>query len=183
FGVQNPAVRRWVPRRYLRSDVWWKLVAFERKHRWKTRWDRRKGLPEREDVVQDVEVPIARLVEFMDFFEREIPIEPVWFCPLKQRSPDDVWELYRFDPSVLYVNVGFWSTVALEAGEDPTSHNRMIERVVDEFGGRKSLYSTSFYDREHFWELYNGPAYELLKKRWDPDGRLLDLYAKTVCGR
>jgi FAD/FMN-containing dehydrogenase len=37
FGVQNPAVRRWVPRRYLRSDVWWKLVAFERRHRWKTR--------------------------------------------------------------------------------------------------------------------------------------------------
>ncbi|MFN2539467.1 MAG: FAD-binding protein [Mycobacteriales bacterium] len=183
FGVQNPAVRRWVPRKYLRSDVWWKLVAFERKHRWKARWDKRKGLPDREDVVQDIEVPIDRLVEFMTFFEREIPIEPVWFCPLKQRSAEDVWELYRFDPSVLYVNVGFWSTVALEPGEDPTTHNRLIENKVDELGGRKSLYSTAFYDREHFWELYNGPVYELLKKRWDPDSRLLDLYAKTVQGR
>jgi FAD/FMN-containing dehydrogenase len=183
FGVQNPAVRRWIPRRYLRSDVWWKLVAFERKHRWKSRWDVRRGGPEREDVVQDVEVPIDRLAEFMDFFEREIPIEPVWFCPMKQRSTEDVWELYRFDPSVLYVNVGFWSTVPLEPGEDPSTHNRLIEDEVDRLGGRKSLYSTAFYSREHFWELYNGPVYEVLKKRWDPDGRLLDLYDKTVRGR
>jgi FAD/FMN-containing dehydrogenase len=183
FGVQNPAVRRWIPRRYLRSDVWWKLVAFERKHRWKSRWDVRRGGPEREDVVQDVEVPIDRLAEFMDFFEREIPIEPVWFCPMKQRSTEDVWELYRFDPSVLYVNVGFWSTVPLEPGEDPSTHNRLIEDEVDRLGGRKSLYSTAFYSREHFWELYNGPVYEVLKKRWDPDSRLLDLYEKTVRGR
>ena len=183
FGVQNPAVRRWVPRRYLRSDIWWKLVAFEHKHRWKTRLDRRRGLPDREEVVQDVEVPIDRLAEFMDVFAREVPIEPVWFCPLKQRSAEDVWELYRLDPATLYVNVGFWSSVALEPGEDPSAHNRLIERLVDDLGGRKSLYSTSFYEREHFWRLYNGPAYEVLKKTYDPDGRLLDLYAKAVEGR
>jgi len=183
FGVQNPRVRRLLPRRYLRSDTYWKLVAFERKHRWKARWDRRRGLPEREDVVQDVEVPIDRLVEFMDVFAREVPIEPVWLCPLQQRSAADVWELYQLDPDVLYVNVGFWSTVALEPGEDPTTHNRLIEDLVESLGGRKSLYSTSCYDRERFWQLYNGPAYDVLKKAYDPDGRLLDLYAKTVQGR
>jgi FAD/FMN-containing dehydrogenase len=183
FGVQNPRVRRFVPRRYLRSDTYWKLVAFERTHRWKARWDRRRGLPEREDVVQDVEVPIDRLVEFMDVFAREVPIEPVWFCPLQQRSRADVWELYQLDPEVLYVNVGFWSTVALEPGEDPSTHNRLVEDLVEELGGRKSLYSTSFYERDRFWQLYNGQAYDVLKKTYDPDGRLLDLYAKTVQGR
>ena len=180
FGVQNPAVRRWVPRRYLRSDVWWKLVAFERRHQWKAKWDRRRGLPEREEVIQDVEVPIDQLDHFMAVFAREIPIEPVWFCPVQQRSSEDVWELFRLDPEVLYVNVGFWSSVALEQGEDPSTHNRLIEDLVDRLGGRKSLYSTSCYEREHFWRLYNGPAYDVLKKTYDPDGRLLDLYAKCV---
>ncbi len=180
FGVQNPKVRRWIPRRYLRSDTWWRLVAFEQKHRWKTRWDRRRGRPEREEVVQDVEVPIDRLVEFMEVFAREVPIEPVWFCPLQQRSADDTWELYQLDPDTLYVNIGFWSSVALDDGEDPSTHNRLIEDLVDDLGGRKSLYSTSFYDPDRFWELYNGPVYDLLKKRYDPDSRLLDLYAKTV---
>ena len=180
FGAQNPAVRRWIPRRYLRSDLWWRLVAFERRHRWKTRWDRRRGLPEREEVVQDVEVPADRLAAFMDVFAREVPIEPVWFCPLQQRRSDETWELYRLDPATLYVNIGFWSSVALAPGQDPDAHNRLVEVLVDDLGGRKSLYSTSCYPPEQFWELYNGPAYDVLKKTYDPDGRLLDLYAKCV---
>ncbi len=180
FGVQNPAVRRWVPRRLMRSDTWWRLVALERRHRWKERWDVSRGGAPREYVIQDVEVPVDRLAEFMDVFAREVPIEPVWFCPLRQRDPDVVWELYPLDPDVLYVNVGFWSTVALGPGEQDGTHNRLVERLVDELGGRKSLYSTSFYEPEEFWRLYGGPVYERLKKSFDPDARLLDLYAKCV---
>jgi FAD/FMN-containing dehydrogenase len=183
FGVQNPKYRRWIPRRYLRSDVYWKLVAFEKKHRWKTRWDLRKGLPAREDVVQDVEVPVDQLAEFMDVFARDVGMEPVWFCPLQQRDADAVWELYAFDPGTLYVNVGFWGTVPLKPGQRDGDHNRLVERLVQDLGGRKSLYSTSFYDKDDFWRLYNGPAYDVLKKTYDPDGRLLDLYAKTVQNR
>jgi FAD/FMN-containing dehydrogenase len=181
FGVQNPSIRRWIPRRYLRSDVYWKLVGFEKKHRWKSRWDVRRGGPEREDVVQDVEVPIDRLVEFLAVFAREVPIDPVWLCPLRQRT--DGWELYRLDPDTLYVNVGFWSTVPLAPGQPDGSHNRLVERLVDDLGGRKSLYSTSYYEPEHFWRLYNGLVYDVLKKTYDPDGRLLDLYDKCVRGR
>ena len=181
FGVQNPRIRRWIPRRYLRSDVYWKLVAFEKKHRWKTRWDQRRGGPEREDVVQDVEVPLERLPEFLAAFAREVPIEPLWLCPVRQRS--DGWELYRLDPDTLYVNLGFWSSVPLAPGQADGTHNRFIEQLVDDLGGRKSLYSTSYYEPEHFWRLYNGPVYEVLKKAYDPDGRLLDLYDKCVRGR
>ncbi|MDT7537853.1 MAG: hypothetical protein QOI82_1438 [Actinomycetota bacterium] len=183
FGAQNPRYRRFLPKRFKRSDVYWKLVAFEKKHRWKTRWDLRKGLPPREDVVQDVEVPVDRLAEFMDVFARDVGMEPVWFCPLQQRDADAVWDLYQFDPNALYVNVGFWGTVAEKPGQTENHHNKLIEKLVDDLGGRKSLYSTSFYEPEHFWELYNGPAYDVLKKTYDPDGRLLDLYAKTVQNR
>ncbi|TAL25791.1 MAG: FAD-binding oxidoreductase, partial [Frankiales bacterium] len=183
FGVQNPRVRRWIPRRYLRSDTWWRLVAFERRHRWKERWDVRRGELPREYVIQDVEIPVDRLADFMTVFAQEIPIEPVWFCPLRQRHADVVWELYELDPDVLYVNVGFWSTVGLEPGEADGTHNRIVERLVADLGGRKSLYSTSFYEPDEFWRTYGGPVYERLKKTYDPDGRLLDLYAKCVQSR
>ena len=180
FGVQNPALRPWIPRRYLRSDTYWRIVAFEQRHRWKARWDRRRGRPEREQVVQDVEIPVDRLGDFMTVFARELPIEPVWFCPLRQREADVVWELYPLDPGVLYVNVGFWSSVPLAPGEGDGTHNRLVEQLVEQLGGRKSLYSTSFYEPQEFWRLYGGGAYERLKKEYDPDGRLLDLYAKCV---
>ncbi len=180
LGVQKPAVRRLVPRRYLRSDTWWKLVALEKKYRVKSRYDlRRGGLPQ-EHVVQDVEVPANRLADFMEVFAREIPVQPVWFCPLKARSQTDRWDLYDLDPGTLYVNVGFWSSVGLEPGEVDGHHNRLIERLVTELGGHKSLYSTSFYPEQEFWQLYGGQTYAMLKKTYDRDGRLLDLYDKCV---
>ena len=180
FYVQNPVVRRLVPRRLLRSDTYWKIMAFEDRHHWKARLDARRGLPARENVIQDVELPVDRLEEFLVNFIREVPIAPFWLCPLRQRDRSLNWELYKLDPSTLYVNVGFWSSVPLRPGMDPAHHNRWVEAEVDRLGGRKSLYSTAFYEEERFWQLYNGPVYGRLKQRYDPEGRLHDLYAKCV---
>jgi FAD/FMN-containing dehydrogenase len=180
FGVQKPLVRRMMGRRLLRSDVYWKIVAFERRYRVNARLERLRGLPAREDVVQDIEVGIDRAEEFCDFFLREIPISPFWVCPLQQRRDDVSWPLYEFTPGLLYVNFGFWSTVPLAPGQADGDHNRLIEAKVDALGGRKSLYSTSFYPEDEFWRLYNGPAYDVVKKAYDGEGRLLDLYAKCV---
>ncbi|HEY5334974.1 MAG TPA: FAD-binding oxidoreductase [Mycobacteriales bacterium] len=183
FGVQNPHVRRVVPRRYLRSDTYWKILRFEQQHGWKTALDRRRGKPEIERVVQDIEVPVEALADFLDFFDREVGMRPVWLCPLRQRDPSTHWPLYELRPDETYVNVGFWGTVPLKPGQAPDHHNRLVEREVECLGGRKSLYSTAHYDEADFWRIYNGSAYDVLKKTYDPDGRLLNLYEKTVRGR
>ncbi len=182
FGVQNPLVRRLWPQRYLRSDVYRKLVALDRRHHFSDRLLRLRRQPAREPVIQDVEIPVDRLAEFLEFFHAEIGISPVWLCPLRLRS-DQAWPLYPLEPDTLYVNVGFWSTVALAPGQQDGTYNRLIEDKVAELGGHKSLYSTSFYSPEDFWRLYNGDEYRKLKQRYDPDGRLPDLYAKCVRGR
>jgi FAD/FMN-containing dehydrogenase len=180
LGVQHPVVRTLTPKRLLRSDVYAKVVGFERRHGVAARVDAWRGRPPTEVVVQDVEVPIARTGEFLDFFHREIGIAPVWTCPLRQRDPSAVWDLYALDPGTTYVNLGFWSSVERRPGEQDGDRNRLIERVVSELGGRKSLYSTAFYDEDTFWATYNGPAYSVLRKTYDPEGRLAGLYEKTV---
>ncbi len=178
--AQRPWLRPLLPKRLLRSDNYWRVVAFERRHGWKAALDRRLGRPELEAVVQDIEVPVARLPEFLDFFQRELGIAPVWVCPLRQRDPARTWDLYALDPTTTYANVGFWSATALPVGAPDGHHNRRIEQVVAELGGRKSLYSTSYYPEHEFWATYGGATYDLLKKSYDADGRLLDLYEKTV---
>jgi FAD/FMN-containing dehydrogenase len=70
----------------------------------------------------------------------------------------------------------------LPRGAGDGHFNRQIEDKVTELGGHKGLYSTSYYSREEFWRLYNGPAYADLKQRYDPGGRLADLYGKCVGG-
>ena len=182
FGAQKPLIRRLWPKDRLRSDVYWKFVAFDRRHDVSGKLARLRRQPQREPVVQDIEVPVDRLKAFLDFFHREVGIEPIWICPLKQRDPSARWPLYEFDPAITYVNVGFWSTVPLPDGVSPEagSVNRRVEAVVTELDGRKSLYSTAFYDPATFWSIYGGQEYPALKQRYDPGGRLLGLYEKVV---
>ncbi|EID53409.1 FAD/FMN-dependent dehydrogenase [Saccharomonospora xinjiangensis XJ-54] len=180
LGVQHRPVRWLLGPRLLRSDVYWKVVSFDRRYDVSNRVYRLLGRPRREAVVQDVEIPVGSAAEFLGFLHSEVPLSPVWICPVRQRHPDRQWPLYELDPHTLYVNFGFWGTVPERKGHGPSAHNRCVEEKVAELGGRKSLYSESFYDERTFWRLYNGTTYERLKRRYDPKGRLLDLYAKCV---
>lgn len=177
FGAQNPRVRWWWPRRYRRSSFYWKLVALDQRFDIADRIEKRNGRPPRERVVQDIEVPIERIDEFLTWFLDTVPITPVWLCPLRLRDQDG-WPLYPIRAGRTYVNAGFWSSVPVGATEGAT--NRLIEAKVSELDGHKSLYSESYYSREEFDELYGGEAYKTVKKMYDPDSRLLDLYAKAV---
>jgi FAD/FMN-containing dehydrogenase len=179
FGAQHPVVRRLWPRRWRRSDVYHKLVGLDRRWRLSARLDRVRRRPAQEAVIQDVEIPVGQTARFLEFFQAEIGITPVWLCPLRLRAAEP-WPLYPLAPGELYVNVGFWSTVPLAPGQADGSHNRRIEQVVDLLGGHKSLYSTVHYPPEEFWRRYNGPAYQGVKRSYDAGGRLPDLYDKCV---
>ncbi|WP_345505898.1 FAD-binding oxidoreductase [Terrabacter aeriphilus] len=187
FGAQHPTVRRLWPSRLLRSDVYWKIVAFENRHHVMGRIERLRGLPGRERVVQDVEIPLDATAEFVDWFLREVPIEPVWLCPvqLREQEPrgETPWPLYPMRRGERYVNVGFWSTVAVAPGATDGDVNRRIEAEVSRLGGHKSLYSDAFYDEATFAALYGGTAYGPVKQRYDPRGRFPTLYEKAVQAR
>ncbi|MCW2836219.1 MAG: linked oxidase domain protein [Marmoricola sp.] len=179
FGAQNPTIRRMWPRRLRRSDTYHRLVGLDRRFKIMARLDRRAGRPQRERVVQDVEVPVERLGEFLDWFDEAVGMRPVWLCPLRLRD-DATWPTYPLRPGHTYVNVGFWGAVPV--GEDaPNSPlNRAIEDQVAELDGHKSLYSESFYDPATFDRLYDGANLAAVKKRYDPDDRLTSLYDKAV---
>jgi FAD/FMN-containing dehydrogenase len=188
FGVQQPLVRRLWPRRLKRSDVYQRIVGLENRHGVAARVDSWRGRPARERVVQDVEIPLERTADFLDWFLREVPIEPIWLCPVALResgggAADDSgapWPLYPMRPGECYVNVGFWSSVPIGPGRADGDVNREIERVVSQLGGHKSLYSDAYYAREEFESRYGGSVYDDVKKRYDPDGRFPGLYDKAV---
>jgi len=179
FGAQNPRLRRLWPRRWRRSDVYMRLVALDRRFGIADRLDRRAGKPQAERVVQDVEVPVERLEEFLAWFDDEVGMRPVWICPLRLRTGKR-WPTYPLEPGTTYVNVGFWGAVAVGPDAPDAPRNRAIEAKVHELGGHKSLYSEAFYDRATFDQLYDGPHLAAVKKRYDPDDRLTSLYDKAV---
>jgi len=177
--AQNPVVRRLLGRKRLNSAFYTKVM----------RWNSRVGVTKRldrlvgrhpESVIQDVDIPIDRAPEFLDFFRREIGILPVWICPFRAYDPAASWTLFPTRPNVRYVNFGFWDVVRRPEVHPPGHFNRLVERKVSELGGIKSLYSDSYYPREEFAAIYNQAAYDALKRRYDPQRRFKDLYEKCV---
>lgn len=180
FGAQNPRLRRIWPRRWRRSDVYMKLLGLDRRFSIADRLDRRAGRPLRERVIQDVEVPVERLGEFLEWFDAAVGMRPVWLCPLVAKR---AWSSYPLEPGETYVNVGFWGTVHVGPDAPDGPRNRAIEAKVHELGGHKSLYSEAYYDRATFDELYDGGNLAEVKGRYDPQDRLTSLYDKAVKGR
>jgi FAD/FMN-containing dehydrogenase len=177
--AQNPVVRRLVGRKRLNSVTYAKIM------RWNSRWGVTRALDRLagqypESVIQDVDVPVARAPEFLEFLHREIGILPVWICPVRAHDPQARFPLYPMDPGTFYVNFGFWDVVKDRVHREPGHYNRMIERKLAELGGIKSLYSDSYYSEDEFWAIYNRPAYDALKARYDPHGAFKNLYQKCV---
>ena len=189
FGVQNPRIRKFWPQQLLRSSAYWKIIGLDHRYDLGNKIGALKGEGPRERVVQDVEVTIDHATEFLEWFLREVPIEPLWICPLRLREStpapgsDRPWPLYPLDPGTTYVNIGFWSSAPIEPGMAEGAWNRRIEEEVSRLGGHKSLYSEVFYSREEFAELYGGEQATRLKAEFDPNGRFATLYDKAVGAR
>jgi FAD/FMN-containing dehydrogenase len=184
FGAQHPVVRRLWPRRWRRSDVYHRLMRLDRRLRLTDRLDARAGRPIRERVIQDVEVPLDRLAEFLAWFDDAVGLRPVWLCPLQWRAQTEPgrrpWPTYPMTSGTTYVNVGFWGTVPGDPRAPRGRTNRMIEEKVTALGGHKSLYSEAFYSPNVFDELYGGTNLAEVKSKYDPENRLTSLYEKAV---
>jgi FAD/FMN-containing dehydrogenase len=178
LGAQNLLVRRLLGRERLNSVFYTKVM------RWNSRWgltnrvDTLLGL-HRESVIQDVDIPFGNAAAFLEFFQREIGILPIWTCPVRPYRSDAHFTLFPMQDA-LYVNFGFWDVVRRRHAFEAGHHNRLVEDKVAELGGIKSLYSDAFYDEARFWRIYGGPDYRALKARYDPEARARDLYQKCV---
>ena len=176
--AQNPLFRRIYGRKRLGSQTYTRIMRWNSRAGITGTLDRLLGLRS-ESVIQDVDVPLARAAEFLEFYAREIDIWPMWVCPIGPQTPASRYTLYPMR-NEWYVNFGFWDVIRTRKAHGRGYFNRRIEQKVAELGGIKSLYSNSFFPEEEFWRIYGGESYRALQAQYDPDGVFPDLYAKCV---
>ena len=178
LGAQNFFIRRLLGPYRLNSIFYTKLMRLNSKWGLTHRLDQLLGL-HRESVIQDVDIPLTNAAAFLDFFQREIGILPIWVCPVRPYRKDAHFSLFPMRDE-LYVNFGFWDVVRRRQAFAPGRHNRLVEAKVVELSGIKSLYSDSYFDEETFWRIYGGASYLALKGKYDARGRAKNLYQKCV---
>jgi len=177
--AQHPLVRRVLGRGRLNSRTYTRLM------RWNDRWGLTRHLSRLrgrhpETVIQDVDIPLAHVGDFLEFLLREIGILPIWICPIGVADATRRFTLYPLEPGTRYFNFGFWDVVESTVAHDSGHYNRLVEHEVLRLNGIKSLYSDSFFTREEFAEAYDMSTYAAIKAKYDPQGRALDLYEKVV---
>ena len=177
--AQNPFIRRLYGRARLNSITYTQIMRWNSRWKLTRRFDKLFGF-HAESVIQDVEIPVEHASEFLDFYHDAIRFMPVWICPTRAYDKNAKFDLYRMNPEKLYINFGFWDVIRARNKLPTGYHNRKIEEQVIALGGIKSLYSDSYFTPDQFWQIYNKPAYDRLKKKYDPEGVFKDIYRKCV---
>jgi len=177
FGMENPLMRLLFGKFMLNSFTYWKIISFYQK----SGLDRLSNKENKEQIVQDIGIPVDASAEFLKFLVKTTQFSPIWVCPFQAFNKKAVFDLMKINLSTLYIDFGFWDT--RKTNKRKGYYNRLIEKKTKSLKGWKSLYSESYYPEKEFWELYNGKKYKKLKAKYDPKGSFKDLFEKCVKGR
>jgi len=170
----------------LRSSSYWKIQSLYRKWKIEERvyaFRSALHLPiERyEPVIQDVEIPMKKASEFLEFYFREINIRPCWICPMRPLEAARNWTLFAMEPGALYLNFGFWGSVRTRSNEVTG-----ISIAVSKASCRISVDASRFI-RHHSSRKTNSGAYTTgmrIRSSGEirPSGAFQSLYQKAVLG-
>ena len=178
FGAQHPIIRRFWPRRYRRSSVVLEAdgTGAAVRHRRPPREaegpassrTRRAGHRGADRAVRRV----PRLVP------GNVPIEPIWLCPLRLRD-EDGWPLYpiRAAPDLRQHRLlGDRAGRADRGGDEPADRAQGQRTRRPQIAVLRRLLLARRIRPNSTAARPTVPS----KERYDPDSRLLDLYAKAV---
>lgn len=176
FGMHHWFLRLLFGKFMLKSATYWQISHWTNQNP-VMKYLRNRFQASSEAVIQDVLIPIENAPMFLNFLLNEIQITPIWACPYQAYTKENSWTFINLDPSVLYIDFGFWDLVPSEKPKG--YYNRLIEHKLLELKGFKSLYSDSFYSEQEFWQIYSKKMFDALKKKYDPHFVFKNLYEKV----
>ncbi len=126
--------------------------------------------------VQDFYFPLENSVEGIDLFMKETGIAPVWVCPV--RGTQTAQFLSPHYGKDFFINGGFYGIPKVEASIPHLTAD--LEQQIYTLGGRKMLYSLTYYTEDFFSKIYDYKRYKELRKKFHAEGKLVPLYKKIT---
>lgn len=144
------------------------------------------AFPKSQIVLQDFMLPRENCEAFTSEALEVASVWPLWLLPMRRRPRGRAEEDAVFGVpthTIDLVNVGMYG---IPVRTDSSSYvfdrdNRLLEHLLHKHGGRKVLYSHSFYSKEFFYNsLYDGSRYEKLRKKYSAHETFPDVWSKVV---
>lgn len=135
----------------------------------------------KDNIIQDILLPAARLLEFLSWIDAEFEIYPIWLCPFRPGSAAKMGlrsaALEKASDNAPLISVGIWGPRLTDPG-DFVAQNRKVETKVRELCGVKWLYAHNHYTRDEFWTIYDRDSYDTLRAKYCAQ-HLPNIYDKT----
>ncbi|KAL9622527.1 MAG: hypothetical protein Q9160_003203 [Pyrenula sp. 1 TL-2023] len=117
-------------------------------------------------LIQDLSLPYDTAESFIHYTSEKLKNWPLWLCPLRVMEPPTFHPCTGKDGSPQpMLNIGLWGAASTDTNAF-VRENRDLETRLTELGGRKVLYSHTFYTEEEFWKLYDQQWYQRLRQRY-----------------
>ncbi|KAF2650760.1 FAD-binding domain-containing protein [Lophiostoma macrostomum CBS 122681] len=106
--------------------------------------------------IQDLVIPQESTPDMLRYLDESFGIYPLRLCPIRQ------WPETHASIGMR----GYTEDTILNAAKFKEK-NRDLERVVQELGGMKWLYSRNYYTENEFWDIYPQLEYKTLRTKYD----------------
>ena len=137
-----------------------------------------KTLYELHHVVQDILVPVNKMIDTLNMLDKQLRLYPIWICPFKLTSqPGLVHPLG--DEDEMYVDIILYGNPQVKPfiAKDCI---RNIERFARQVHGFQMLYGDMYMSREEFHEMFDHTCYNEMRKKLNCENAFPEIYDK-VC--
>lgn len=130
-------------------------------------------------IIQDFCIPESNSSYFLDKI-LEIPgIFPIWLLPIKGTRTPQIFAPHLInDNDDYFINFGVYGIPPSILSMQELVHS--LENKANELGGRKVLYSHSYYSSEEFWNIYDFESYSKLRDKMAASGAFRDITDKVL---
>lgn len=135
-----------------------------------------QNISEKLFLVHDFYTPFSAVPEVYQKFVTETEIFPIWLCPLKGTRTPQILAPHFGNSELL--NIGLYGMPKSSLSTPELSAR--LEKEIVQFGGRKMLYSYTYYDQKTFSEIYDDRTYTSLRKKFFADRAFPHIYNKIV---
>ncbi|MEM1283109.1 MAG: FAD-binding oxidoreductase [Chlamydiota bacterium] len=130
--------------------------------------------------IQDYYLPDDATVNFTEHVIKKYEILPIWLCPMKATKTGQLFSPHYLENggSPLMFDVGVYGMA-----KDSISGElvvRDLDRLAANLGGKKMLYSYSYYTEEEFWKIYPNEPYQSLREKYFASDVFLDITKKVL---
>lgn len=127
-------------------------------------------------IIQDFCIPSPQAAHFLDQILNDPGTFPIWLCPIKGTYQPQFLAPHFGHPS--FINFGIYGSPSHAAPMQLMM--KKLEHITQNLGGRKVLYSRSYYNEDTFWKIYSKKDYEHLRKKMHAAGVWRHLTEKVL---